>query len=175
MGIFRSEKFANKFMRLNQSDLDFSVCNDATYQMAGLRHSSFWRTSKHCVSCVKTSTTELEKFECSVFFRNCNKFISSKRTGYFIISQKKNPEWDLLVLLQIFCLINAKQRRQLLHDKPDLSISRTESKVRLKVHEKRKISRWKRMKIFLAYQDIFGWDLVNSKLYRFTISISDAQ
>lgn len=33
-------------------------------------HSSFCSTSKHCVSCVKTSTTELEKLECSVFFWN---------------------------------------------------------------------------------------------------------
>lgn len=39
---------------------------------SGSWHSSFWRTSKHWVSWVNTSTTELEKLECSVFFWNCN-------------------------------------------------------------------------------------------------------
>ncbi len=146
--------------------------NVETYQMAGLRHSSFWRTSKHCVSWVKTSTTELEKFECSVFFRNWKQGqhsyqLQEKRLCFYIL-EEKNPVWDLLVLLQILCLINAKQRRQLLHDKPDLSISRNESKVRLKVHEKRKISRWKRVKIFLAYSKVwvgFGEQYIISLYY----------
>ena len=44
------------------------------FQISGSWHSSFWRTSKHWVSCVNTSTTEFEKLACSVFFWNyCEK------------------------------------------------------------------------------------------------------
>ena len=48
--------FANRFMY--------------RFQISGSWHSSFWRTSKHWVSWVNTSTTELEKLACSVFFWN---------------------------------------------------------------------------------------------------------
>ena len=40
------------------------------FQISGSWHSSFWSTSKHWVSWVNTSTTEFEKFACSVFFWN---------------------------------------------------------------------------------------------------------
>lgn len=40
------------------------------FQISGSGHSSLDTTSKHCVSCVKTSTTEFEKRACSLLFWN---------------------------------------------------------------------------------------------------------
>ena len=41
------------------------------FQISGSWHSSFWSTSRHWVNWLNTSTTEFEKFACSVCFWNC--------------------------------------------------------------------------------------------------------
>lgn len=41
------------------------------FQISGSGHSSLLTTSKHCVNCVNTSTTEFENKACSLLFWNC--------------------------------------------------------------------------------------------------------
>lgn len=49
------------------------------FQISGSGHSSLETTSKHCVSCVNTSTTELLKRACSLDFWNWKLIIELKQ------------------------------------------------------------------------------------------------
>jgi hypothetical protein len=100
-------------------------------------------------------------------------FISTKRTGYFIISQKKNPEWDFLVLLQIFCLINASKDDNYCMISLNFLFQELRVKCVWKSTKNVKLADEKEWK-FSSHIRKFGWDLVNSTLYLFTISSSDA-
>jgi hypothetical protein len=72
---------------------------DWSFYKNGPWHSSFCRTSKHCVSCVNTSTTELEKLACSVFLWNCNQR-DGLAQGPILRSQFTTPVANAL----LFCL-----------------------------------------------------------------------
>ena len=97
--------FDSSFTWLWKSDwstLEYSVKTLATvfanlfmyrFQISGSWHSNFWRTSKHWVNWVNTSTTEFEKFACSVFFWN-----------YLMEELVTHLVFQCLLLFQIFFL-----------------------------------------------------------------------
>lgn len=52
------------------------------FQISGSGHSSLETTSKHCASCVKMSTTEVEKRVCSLLLWNYCLIQNIQKAGY---------------------------------------------------------------------------------------------